>query len=393
LITWFSAENNPLKGWIERINVQVIDSLGNKVYPYSIDTGDSLSTKLPPKVSVNCNGNFLVYWNKPQESYAQLFDNKGAKIGSNILLSTNMLYAQLTASNDILSITLANNALTLNRHDIKGQFVKPGIHISSMTYVVNPKIIPAHNGNALVCWNHNLNIFAQQFDSLENKIGQIINITNNMSGRFKIEDYTIAQHPDGRWIAAWAESEKYESIYGSRNASIKAQRYNSDGTPFGTIYTLVEEADEPSISFLGNDIALTYSADRRGKLPDIYFKKFPWDWNGITNITDIRSVPDQFVLEQNFPNPFNPTTTIRYSVGTNARSFHNGNGTDGRPFQHVSIKIYDILGREAATLVNEEQTPGWKEVQWNAKNCASGLYFYRLQAGNTVITRRMMLLK
>ncbi|HSW56200.1 MAG TPA: T9SS type A sorting domain-containing protein [Ignavibacteriaceae bacterium] len=88
--------------------------------------------------------------------------------------------------------------------------------------------------------------------------------------------------------------------------------------------------------------------------------------------------PKEFKLEQNYPNPFNPTTTIQYQLPQDAR---------------VTLKIYDILGSEVATLVNEEQEAGYKEVQFNGSNIASGMYVYRLQAGDYISTKKMMLLK
>jgi len=73
--------------------------------------------------------------------------------------------------------------------------------------------------------------------------------------------------------------------------------------------------------------------------------------------------PKEFKLEQNFPNPFNPSTTIQYQLPVDAR---------------VTLKVYDILGSEVITLVNEEQEAGYKEVKFNAGNFASGMYIYRL---------------
>lgn len=99
---------------------------------------------------------------------------------------------------------------------------------------------------------------------------------------------------------------------------------------------------------------------------------------------------DKFQLFQNYPNPFNPTTKIRYSVPS--ISFANGDKT-----QRVSLKIYDVLGNEIATLVNEEQSPGIYEIEFNpatkVKNIPSGVYFYKLQFGTFVKTRKMILLK
>ena len=88
--------------------------------------------------------------------------------------------------------------------------------------------------------------------------------------------------------------------------------------------------------------------------------------------------PKEFRLEQNFPNPFNPTTTIQYQLPQDAK---------------VSLKVYDILGSEVATLVNEEQEAGYKEVKFNANNIASGMYIYMLQAKNYVSTKKMMVVK
>ena len=88
--------------------------------------------------------------------------------------------------------------------------------------------------------------------------------------------------------------------------------------------------------------------------------------------------PKEFKLEQNFPNPFNPTTTIQYQLPVSSK---------------VTLKIYDILGSEVKTLVNEEQEAGYKEVKFNASNFASGIYIYRLQAGKHVSIKKMMVLK
>ena len=88
--------------------------------------------------------------------------------------------------------------------------------------------------------------------------------------------------------------------------------------------------------------------------------------------------PKEFKLEQNFPNPFNPTTTIQYQLPQDAR---------------VTLKVYDILGSEVATLVNEEQQAGYKEVKFNGSNIASGMYVYRLTAGNYISTKKMMVVK
>ena len=85
-----------------------------------------------------------------------------------------------------------------------------------------------------------------------------------------------------------------------------------------------------------------------------------------------------YALLQNYPNPFNPTTVIRYNIPK-----------DG----FVILKIYDILGREVKTLVNENKLQGRFEVSFNASSLASGVYIYQLRAGNFVSTKKLLLLK
>jgi len=85
-----------------------------------------------------------------------------------------------------------------------------------------------------------------------------------------------------------------------------------------------------------------------------------------------------YQLYQNYPNPFNAQTRIQYAVNSNL---------------FVTVKVYDELGKEVATIINEEKPAGNYELNWNAVNLPSGVYFYRLQAGSFVQTRKMILLK
>jgi hypothetical protein len=94
-------------------------------------------------------------------------------------------------------------------------------------------------------------------------------------------------------------------------------------------------------------------------------------------------VPDRFMLCQNYPNPFNPVTKIRFSLPSPSEG----------GVQAVKLIIYDILGREIAILANEQLQPGTYEVEWNAENYPSGVYFYTLSAGNYFNSKKMILLK
>ena len=101
---------------------------------------------------------------------------------------------------------------------------------------------------------------------------------------------------------------------------------------------------------------------------------------GVATVTTVRTenVPGGFTLSQNYPNPFNPTTMINYQLPTSSI---------------VTLKVYDVIGREAATLVNEMKEAGSYSVQFNASHLSSGIYFYSIKAGNYTATKKLTLLK
>jgi len=106
----------------------------------------------------------------------------------------------------------------------------------------------------------------------------------------------------------------------------------------------------------------------------------------IVSVFDEGSIPSNFSLEQNYPNPFNPSTRIRFTIPSVIAS-----GT--KQSQHVMLKVYDVLGNEVTTLVNEEKSAGRYEIQFSAANLPSSIYFYKLQAGSYTETKKMILLR
>jgi hypothetical protein len=90
------------------------------------------------------------------------------------------------------------------------------------------------------------------------------------------------------------------------------------------------------------------------------------------------AVPSKFSLLQNYPNPFNPVTVISYQLAVNI---------------FATVRVYDLLGREVATLMNEEKSAGSYTVQWDATHFTGGVYFYRLQAGAFSDTKKLLILK
>jgi len=120
------------------------------------------------------------------------------------------------------------------------------------------------------------------------------------------------------------------------------------------------------------------------KTKDVYSIKGYCKLASLTAVSEPTSVdngeiPETFMLSQNYPNPFNPVTTLHYQLGQTCM---------------VNLVIYDLLGRKVTTLVDEMKTPGSYEATWNAKDYSSGVYFYRIEAGDSkVMTQKMLLVK
>ena len=148
--------------------------------------------------------------------------------------------------------------------------------------------------------------------------------------------------------------------------------YGNDGNHFNKSFKeLPNSAVGDSLS-----LELYYSSDHLPVYADFKFEI-------ITDVADEIEIPNLFKLSQNYPNPFNPSTTIEYTIPLNVR----------RETQNVTLKVYDILGRVVATLVNKEQPAGNYTVHFDASGLTSGLYFYRLHYGESINTKKMLLIK
>jgi hypothetical protein len=97
-----------------------------------------------------------------------------------------------------------------------------------------------------------------------------------------------------------------------------------------------------------------------------------------TTVEDEEMSPDNFYLHQNYPNPFNPVTNIKYQIPE---------------LSFVMLKVYDVSGKEIATLVNEKKPAGSYTLEFDATRLPSGVYFYKIQAGNYTETKKMVMMK
>ena len=275
-------------------------------------------------------------------------------------------------SNGALDNTFGTNGIVITSVGDSSDYAR------SIAIQSDSKIIAAgysYNGSdfdlALVRYNSN--------GSLDNTFGTngiVITSVGDSS------DYanSIAIQSDGKIIAAG------NSFNGS-DFDFALVRYNSNGaldntfgtngvvtTDFGAsdniATSIAIQSDEKIIIAGGSIYGHTFS--------DFTIVRYLNNASTGVDEKDNGEIPTAFALEQNYPNPFNPSTTISYSIPKQS---------------YVILKIYDILGNEIATLVNEEKPTGTYELNWNALNLPSGVYFYQLKAGSFVESKKMILMK
>jgi hypothetical protein len=168
----------------------------------------------------------------------------------------------------------------------------------------------------------------------------------------------------------------WETATEINNMGFEVER-SEDGTAFIKIADVSGKGtttEKQQYSFTDNKI------NGEGKL---YYRLKQLDYDGTfayseTISVEYSAVPIEFSLSQNYPNPFNPTTTIKFGIPKEVA---------------VSLKIYDALGSEIETIVDQKMEPGYYKYQWSGTKYASGVYFYRLTAGSFVSTKKLMILK
>ncbi len=172
------------------------------------------------------------------------------------------------------------------------------------------------------------------------------------------------------WVYFWNKDQVIAGNYGWFNA---ASSYTKFSVPL--IYFTGDTPDSASIWISASeDTSQTSSTASIGTVFFVDDLSLTGIATGVNENVQVLS----FKLNQNYPNPFNPTTTISYSIPKSS---------------FVTLKVYDLLGNEVATLVNEDKSAGYYQVKFNASNLASGVYFYRLIAGNRVEVKKLILTK
>lgn len=215
---------------------------------------------------------------------------------------------------------------------------------------------------------------------------------------------------EGAAVTGWVGSERY------RSAIVGAESYglNWSNTFKNSWYDYMEGGETHQVWFDDDSsLGLKYDLAIAKNLKGIGMWALGYDgtknelWNLISEkftapvgILDGDKVPTNFELSQNYPNPFNPSTKISYSISNFSNQLvgehflsSNNSPSSGNGNIHVSLIVYDILGREITTLINSNQLPGNYEVSFDGSSLTSGVYYYQLKAGQFLKTKKMVLSK
>lgn len=210
--------------------------------------------------------------------------------------------------------------------------------------------------------------------------------TSNFNLNFNVTHQYNSFYPPGNISLYFISSVQLESYYSKEDSIIILSPINPTSGAFSTTLDTL---------LLKNGFTFNYRiiAKDKGIIPETSYSPdtgyYQCVWNGPTGIDDKVEYPNTFTLHQNYPNPFNPSTVIGYQLPISG---------------DVTLKIFDVLGREVATLVNEYKEAGYHEVEFNTSSgirnlpagrqgLVSGIYFYQLKAGSYNETKKMILLR
>jgi hypothetical protein len=335
IITWASESN---------VLGQRYSSDGNPMgnnFMVNDDEGSAISYANKPKIAMDESGNHVITWvdfrNSNFDIYAQRYTNEGEPIGINFKVN-----------------------------DDDGE-----------DFQHNPSISSDGNGNFVITWwqdrdyQYHFDIMAQRYASDGTPLGGNFKV-NEENDSFTDNHPTVASDHNGNFIITWWED---HNEYGK----VFAQRYSSDGSKMGDNLEVTDRGGYPNVKLFNNHIYMTWSDDRKVEGTfDIWGNLLKWNNPVGLNGEDIIELPSVYKLNQNFPNPFNPTTAIGYQLSA---------------VSDVELTIYNLVGQRVTTLVYERQQAGNHQVEWDASGFASGIYYYRIEAGEFVDVKKMIYIK
>jgi hypothetical protein len=396
VIVWVDTRNDTADIYFQRytstggalgVNTKVNDDAG-------------IAKQWDPSISIDAAGNFVVAWiderNNNYDIYLQRYTSTGGALGVNTKVNDDA-GADLQTSPDIF-LDLAGNFVIVwqdfrnstwdiyfQRYAGTGGALGVNTKVNDDTegeFQIYPSISMDAVGNFVIVWqdsrNSDWDIYYQKYTSIGAALGTNIQVNDDVGSMYQ-KVPSISMDGVGNFIIVWQD---YRN--GQYNSDIFGQRYFSNGNPNSGNYRVVTDGPNnveiaPIVYADNSSIIFSWQDNRRSEGFDIYAKIVDWNWNGVTAVIDEGNInPNDFSLSQNYPNPFNPSTKTRFTIPQTG---------------FVSLKVYDVLGNEIATLVNENKPAGEYGVEFNGNGLTSSVYFYQLKSGKFIETKKMLLMK
>ncbi|MCI0531255.1 MAG: T9SS type A sorting domain-containing protein [candidate division Zixibacteria bacterium] len=376
----------------------------------SDDTGSVAHSR--PSCAAMATGRFMLAWSDNRDGsanqhvYGQLFSSPATKSGANFKINddpaaTDHLNPRVAADSfSQFTFVWSDSRSGIPRiyhrlYDNSGAPVDTSQQVSSDSSGTSqslPDVAVTRQNTKVFTWLENrltgTNVFAQRYDSSNNPLGPNLAIADPSLGTPNHPRVSVDRND--AFLIAWEDDRNGDpDVYG--------QFYYASSDSAGEDFKVNSDAGanlqaSPDLSLTQNDACLVWVDNRTaGNGLDVYAKKVSYLGVDVKNPpVQISNLPKQFGLHQNYPNPFNRQTTIRYELKSDLP------GTGG--LIPVILKIYNIKGELVATLLEGNQPPGIYQIVWDGQNqngdaVGSGVYFYRLQSGDQIQSRKMTLLK
>jgi hypothetical protein len=389
---------------------------GNERFHDKVVNSVASGQQLNPVIAMDSLGNFVVVWKDDQDDngkyqiYARGFYANGNerfhdKVVNSVASGQQKSPAIAMDSQGNFVVVWEDDQDDNGKYQIyargfyangNGRFSDKVVNSVASGQQKNPAVAMDSQGNFVVAWeddqddNGKYQIYARGFYANGTERFHDMTVNSESAGQQCVPN--IALDEDGSFVAVWqddADANEYYEIVARGVKHYTITPGNSHGgtitggeavKPSGSFHSLEAFADEgyKFVRWEGDvedpHLPKTYVFVDADKTINAHFAKKATVPNGVEN----SQITRRFALDTNFPNPFNPRTTIHYEIAKTC---------------FVTLKLYTVLGQEVAELVNQKREPGRYDVQFDASMLPSGVYFYKIVAGDFVNTKKMVLLK
>ena len=407
------GSNGTYLSWDDAFGLQLMRISSNGVVAWNTYVDSTFTNPTDTRIASDGAGGVILAWSDARNGvsgdfgdiYAQRVDPSGTNLwtlgGVVVSSATNMqIYPQIVADGSggaIIAWQDFRDAAHFRPYGQKlnasgvSQWTANGLSLCSTGNAVNQLVLSSDGaGGAIFTWDESRptdeNIYAQRV----NAAGAIqwgataAAVCTNSSPQANPE---IVADGSGGAIIAWDDN-RHTGI----NADIYAQRLNAGGVPQWTtdgvaVSTAPNDQRHPLVASYPNNSAVVVWYDFRvnggSQYAEIY-AQYVSAGGALSRVQrSSAGIPESFALDQNFPNPFNPSTEIKFQIASG---------------QHTNLTVYNTLGQQVRALVDGEMNAGSYSVTWDGKDdrgaqVSSGMYLYRLEAGNSVAVKRMVMMK